>query len=62
MNASMLSATEVEVSQDQISPFAVVEPTSAWTIEAIQIRAQVVTPLVEEILQSRPPTRWGINE
>jgi len=58
----MLNATEVEVSRDEVISFAVVEPESAWTIEAIRVRAEVVTPFVEEILQSRPPTRWGINE
>jgi hypothetical protein len=62
MNASMLKPTEVEVSQDQASSFAVVEPGSAWTVEALQNRAEVVTPLVVEILQSWPQTRWGINE
>jgi len=62
MNASVLNPTEVGVSQDQVSPFAVAESEFAWTIEAIQIRAEVVTPALEEILQWRPQTRWGINE
>lgn len=62
MNASTLNQTEAEASQDQVGSFAVAEPAPNWTIESIQIRAEVVTSLVEEILQSRPPTRWGINK
>jgi hypothetical protein len=30
-----------------------------WTIEAIHARAEAVTPILEEILYSRPPLHWG---
>jgi len=62
MNSSVLNQTRVGISQDQVSPFAVAEDAPTWTIEAIQIRAEAVSPVMEEILQSRPPTHWGINE
>lgn len=42
--------------------FQLPEPMSASTIEAIQLRAETVTPLLKEILHSRPSPHWGINE
>lgn len=42
--------------------FQLPEPMSASTIEAIQFRAETVTPLLKEILHSRPSPHWGINE
>lgn len=62
MNASVINPTEVDLSQNQISPIALAELETFWTIEDIQNRAEVITPTMEEILESRPPTRWGINE
>lgn len=45
------------------SQFQLPRPIPAATIEAILVRAETVTPLLEEILRRpRPPSHWGINE
>jgi hypothetical protein len=31
-------------------------------MEAIRVRAEVVTPVLKKILELRPPAHWGINE
>jgi hypothetical protein len=31
-------------------------------IKSLQARAVTVTPVLEEILETRPPSHWGINE
>lgn len=40
--------------------------TAGWmpacTIEALLIRAETVTPILEEILRTRPPLYWVIDE
>lgn len=38
------------------------ETDSACTAEAINQRAELVTPLLEEILTCRPPLHWGLND
>jgi hypothetical protein len=43
-------------------PFEPAESDSARTIESIHKRAATVTPLLEEILMSRPPSHWGLND
>jgi hypothetical protein len=43
-------------------PFPLREAERAFSIEAIQARVENITPLLEEILRSRPPIHWGINE
>lgn len=40
----------------------VAEIDSAAILEAIQRRESTLTPVMEKILQFRPPSRWGINE
>lgn len=62
MNTSLLYSTEQEVSQYQVEQLVQPGAASAWAIEALQIRSEVLTRTSEEILESRPPSRWGINE
>jgi len=31
-------------------------------IKSLHVRAETVTPVLEEILETRPPSHWGINE
>jgi hypothetical protein len=38
------------------------KPTPACTIEALQIRADTITSLLEELVRARPSPHWGINE
>lgn len=38
------------------------EQDSASISEAIEVRASSLTPVMDEILQSRPSSHWGINE
>ena len=33
-----------------------------FSLEALQSRAETVTPLLSEILAPRPPEHWGLNE
>jgi hypothetical protein len=40
----------------------VAESDSVAILEAIQARASTLTPVMEEILQLRPPSHFGINE
>jgi len=40
----------------------VAELDSVAILEAIQVRASTLTPVMEEILQLRPPSHFGINE
>jgi hypothetical protein len=40
----------------------VAEIDSAAILEAIQTREFTLTPIMQKILQFRPPSRWGINE
>ena len=40
----------------------VAELNSASILEAIRVRESTLTAVMERILQSRPPTHWGINE
>jgi hypothetical protein len=46
----------------KVSETMVTEPDSASFLEAIQVRASILTPVIEEILDSRPSSHWGINE
>jgi hypothetical protein len=43
-------------------PFPLREVERAFSIEDIQARVENITPRLEEILRSRPPIHWGINE
>ena len=40
----------------------VAEMDSAAILKAIQARESTLTPVIEEILYSRPSSHWGINE
>jgi hypothetical protein len=40
----------------------VAELDSVAILEAIQARASTLTPVMEKILQFRPPSHFGINE
>ena len=42
--------------------FPLREAERAFSIEDIQARVGTITPLLEEMLRSRPPIHWGINE
>ena len=44
------------------SAAVVAELDSASSLEAIQVRASTLTPVLEEILHFRPSSHWGINE
>jgi hypothetical protein len=35
---------------------------AAFSFEDIQRRAETITPLLKQLLDSRPPPHWGINE
>ena len=34
----------------------------ASIVKAIQVRESTITPIMKELLQSRPSSHWGINE
>jgi hypothetical protein len=39
------------------------EPISVTAcVEKIHIRAETISPLLRELLEFRPPPRWGLNE
>jgi len=40
----------------------VAELDSATMLNALQARQSTLTPVMEKILQFRPPSHWGINE
>ena len=40
----------------------VAEMDSAAISEVIQVRVTTLTPILKEILESPPPSHWGINE
>ena len=40
----------------------VAEMDSTAILEAVQARELTLTPIMQKILQFRPPSRWGINE
>ena len=44
------------------SLFHLPEPMRACTIGTLQIRTDIVTPILEEILRFPPSPHWGINE
>jgi hypothetical protein len=58
--AADLSSRSVKLFQEIQFPMAEME--LAVTLEAVHARAETITPLLEEILRSRPPAHWGINE
>jgi hypothetical protein len=33
-----------------------------YSVETIQIRASAMSPLLQEMLDHRPPDHWGLNE
>jgi hypothetical protein len=33
-----------------------------FTVEEIRLRADTVSPLLQEMLDNRPPEHWGIND
>jgi hypothetical protein len=46
----------------KVSEAMVADLDSASLLEAIQVRASTLTPVIEEILHFRPSSHWGINE
>jgi hypothetical protein len=55
---------ELELTPDATeSPEAVsANLNSASVFETIRVRELTLTPIMKEILQSRPSSHWGINE
>jgi hypothetical protein len=49
---------------NQVSPLVIkwVEDEWANEIKSVQARAVAITSVLEEILEIRPPSHWGINE
>jgi hypothetical protein len=64
MNALIPEPADLELMPDaaKTSEALVAKLDSTSTLEAIQVRASTVTPFMEEILQFRPSSHWGINE
>lgn len=38
------------------------DPRPLYSVETIQIRAAAMSPLLQEMLEHRPPDHWGLNE
>jgi hypothetical protein len=64
MNALDCDAAELELTPDLANSVEalVAEIDSAATRDALQARESSLTPVMETILQFRPPSQWGINE
>jgi hypothetical protein len=64
MNALDSDAAELELTPDLTNAVEaiVAEMDSAATRDALQARESTLSPVIEKILQFRPPFRWGINE
>ncbi|HWV98624.1 MAG TPA: hypothetical protein VNZ64_02915 [Candidatus Acidoferrum sp.] len=64
MNPSISDPIELELMPEAAqTPEAVeAEQHSAFILAAIEVRASTLTPVMEEILQFRPSSHWGINE
>ena len=64
MNALLPNLTEPGFMPDMVQAAVALEAEkdAAATWEAIQIRESTMTLAMEEILQLRPPSHWGINE
>lgn len=64
MNALASDAPELELTPDLANAVEalVAEMDSAATWDALQARESTLTPVMEKILQFRPPSHWGINE
>jgi hypothetical protein len=64
MNALILEPTELGFVPDGAkASVALVRETDLDSIlEEIQIRESTITPVMEEILNFRPSSHWGINE
>jgi len=64
MNPLIADPDGLELTPDVENAVAalVAEIDSTATLEAIQMRESTLTPILQKILQLRPPCRWGINE
>ncbi|HEV2392288.1 MAG TPA: hypothetical protein VG146_07990 [Verrucomicrobiae bacterium] len=64
MDALIPSSAESGLVSDgaKASGAVVAELDSASILEAIQVRASALTPVMEAILHFRPSFHWGINE
>ena len=64
MNALDSDAAELELPPDLANAVEALlaEMDSAATSDALQARESTITPVIEKILQFRPPSHWGINE
>jgi hypothetical protein len=49
---------------NQVSPLVIqwVEDQWEYEINSVQARAVTITSVLQEILDIRPPSHWGINE
>jgi hypothetical protein len=64
MNALIDDPAEPGVMPDALkgSEAVAAELDSASMVEAIRVRESTLTPLMENILQFRPASHWGLNE
>jgi hypothetical protein len=64
MNALASDAAELELTPDLANAVEAIlaEMDSTATRDALQARESTLTPVMEKILQFRPPSCWGINE
>jgi hypothetical protein len=64
MNAQIPDPAGLELTPDVMNAVAalVAEMDSTAIVEAIQIRALTLTPVMEKMLSFRPPSHFGINE
>ena len=64
MNAVISKPADPELMPDVENAVAllVAEIDSLAVLEAIQVRASTLTPVLEKILEFRPPSHFGINE
>jgi hypothetical protein len=64
MSAPITDLAQLRLTTNPATPVEAVVALleSAPNLEAIQVRAATLTPVMEKILQSRPSSHWGINE
>ena len=64
MKALIPDPSELELIPDatEASAAASADLNSASIFETIRVRELTLTPVMKEILQSRPSSHWGINE
>ncbi len=72
MNTLTFDPTSLKLLAEPVGPHALLDepahgdPLSAvwdeYSFESIRVRAETVTPILEETLHAHLPIHWGINE